>query len=74
VETTKQELTGILSMLNDIELKQVLDIVKIIMPSKAIPVVKPDEIDLAMIEEIKTNPDCKERISGADAYAELGWE
>ena len=44
------------------------------MTSAVVPVVEPVEVDLAMIKEIKENPDCKEFVSGADAYSQLGWK
>ena len=34
--------------------------------------IKPDEVDTAMLEEIKNNPECKQFVTNAEAMRELG--
>ena len=74
METIKQQITGALAHMDEIEIKKVWDIIQIVMPTKSVPEVEPDEIDLAMIKEIEENPDCKEFVSASEAYAQLGWK
>ena len=74
METIREQVTGALAQMGELEVKKVWDIIQIVMPNAVIPVVEPDEVDLAMIKEIKENPDCKEFVSGADAYSQLGWK
>ena len=74
VETIREQITGALAHMDEIEIKKVWDIIQILLPAERIPEIEPDDIDLAMIEEIEENPDCKEFISGSEAYTQLGWK
>ena len=74
METVREQVTGALAQMGELEVKKVWDIIQIVMSSAGVPVVELDEVDLAMIKEIKENPDCKEFVSVADSYSQLGWK
>lgn len=39
---------------------------------ESIEEIQPDELDLAMLQEVENNPECKSFISNSDAMRELG--
>ena len=71
MEAIKQQLSGIIALMDDTEIQKLWNIMKIVMPGEILAEMA---FDLSAIAEIENNPDCKEYVSGADAYMMLGWE
>jgi len=61
MEITRQHVTEALALLDDIQLKKVLDIMKIVMV-----------FDLAIGAEIENNPDCHIFSPASEVYERLG--
>ena len=57
--------------MNETDAQKVWDIMKIVMTTETLEEMA---FDLLAIEEIENNPDCKEYVSGIEAYEMLGWK
>ena len=71
METTNQQILNIIPHISEEYAKKVLEIIKIVLPSE---ILQELAFDAYAVNEIESNPDCKEYVSGADAYAMLGWD
>ena len=69
--TTSQQILNIIPLISEEHAQKILDIMRIVLPSE---ILQESAFDAYAINEISTNPDCKEYVSGADAYAMLGWD
>jgi len=69
MEMTREQVTGALALLDDVHVRKVWDIMKIVMPTEIL-----EEIayDLAAGARIENDPDCHEFVSEAELMAELG--
>ena len=75
MNAVKERIIGAVSIMNDNDAKIVWDMITDIFPSRSwsdIEEVEPDEVDLQMLREIATDPDCSTFVSEEDAMKELG--
>lgn len=71
----KERILGAVSVMSDADAETVWELIMTNFPKRTwddIETVVPDEWDLEMLHDAKTNPDCKEFISSEDAMKELG--
>lgn len=62
----KEQIIGAVTIMNEEDAAKVWDMIKKAFAEKeweAIPEEQPDEIDFAMLDDIKSNPDCHEFLS-----------
>jgi len=69
MEITRQHVTGALALLDDIQLKKVWDIMKIVMANDELEEMA---FDLAIGAEIENNPECHVSSPASEVYARLG--
>jgi len=74
---TKEQIWGAISLMESEDLATVWNFITDVFTVSdkkwtGIREVAPDNFDLAMIEEIKTNPDCQTFIPAEDVWKELG--
>lgn len=70
----KERILGAVSVMSDEDAEIIWELILNNFPKKTwndIETVIPDEWDLKMLSDIKTDPDCKEFISAEDAMKEL---
>lgn len=71
----KERIIGAVSVMSDADAETVWELIINNFPHKTwddIETTTPDEWDLEMLSDIKSNPDCKEFISTDEAMKELG--
>lgn len=71
----KERILGAISIMNDDDAQMVWELILTHFPKRSwdnIDTVYPDELDNQMIQDIATNPDCKEFVSADEAMKELG--
>ena len=71
----KERILGAISIMNDDDAQMVWELILTHFPKRSwdnIDTVAPDELDNLMIQDIATNPDCKEFVSADKAMKELG--
>lgn len=71
----KERILGAISIMNDDDAQMVWELILTHFPKRSwdkIDTVAPDELDNQMIQDIATNPDCKEFVSADEAMKELG--
>lgn len=71
----KERILGAISIMNDDDAQMVWELILTHFPKRSwdnIDTVTPDELDNQMIQDIATNPDCKEFVSADEAMKELG--
>lgn len=73
--TIKERILGAVTVMNDDDAQMVWELILTHFPKRSwdnIDTVTPDELDNQMIQDIATNPDCKEFVSADEAMKELG--
>ena len=71
----KERILGAISIMNNDDAQMVWELILTHFPKRSwdnIDTVAPDELDNQMIQDIATNPDCKEFVSADEAMKELG--
>lgn len=70
----KERILGAVSVMSDADAEVIWELILDNFPKRSwddIETINPDEWDLKMLSDIKTNPDCKEFISADEAMKEL---
>nr|DAZ36899.1 MAG TPA: hypothetical protein [Caudoviricetes sp.] len=68
--TIKERILGAVTVMNDDDAQMVWELILTHFPKRSwdnIDTVTPDELDNQMIQDIATNPDCKEFVSADEA-------
>ena len=71
----KERILGAISIMNNDDAQMVWELILTHFPKRSwdnIDTVAPDELGNQMIQDIATNPDCKEFVSADEAMKELG--
>ena len=71
----KERIIGAVTIMNEKDAAHFWEVIQVTFQKRewdSIPEEEPDEIDLAMLEEIQNNPDCHEFVSSEEAMKELG--
>lgn len=75
MSSVKERIIGAVTVMNEQDANKVWDLIVNTFANKDwdnIPVETPDEIDISMLADIKTNPECHEFVSSEEAMALLG--
>ncbi len=71
----KERIIGAVTIMDEKDAARFWEIIQVTFRKRewdSIPEEEPDEIDLAMLEQIQNNPDCHEFVSSEEAMKELG--